>query len=119
MKFKALGANQGTRIQKFVKTAGAGDANMVSLTSYDVDMVKYYLLTVTSGGAPGVAQAHLQVYDPYLIMETDTTITCAGGSGYVNLGHGIKAYWESGTLAVGDTWYITAGVQEIKPINCW
>jgi hypothetical protein len=117
LKFKALGANQSTRVQKFVKTAGAGDANMVVIDEFDVDMVKYYLLTVTTGGAPGVAQANLQVYDPYLTMETDTTITCPAEGGEVNLGHGIKAYWESGTLAVGDTWYITAGVQDIKPFK--
>ena len=63
VKFKVLGANQGTRVQKFIKTAGAGDANMVMIDEFDVDMVKYYLLTVTAGGAPGTAQAHLQVYD--------------------------------------------------------
>ena len=48
-------------------------------------------------------------------METDTTITCPAAPGYVNLGHGIQAYWEGGSLQVGDTWYITAGIQEMKP----
>ena len=33
----------------------------------------------------------------------------------MQLGHGIQAYWEDGTLAVGDVWYITCGNQEIKP----
>ena len=33
----------------------------------------------------------------------------------MQLGHGIQAYWEDGTLSVGDVWYITCGNQEIKP----
>ena len=60
VKFKAFGSNQGTRIQKFIKTAGAGDANLVLIDEYNVTRTNYYLITVTVAGAPGVAQANLQ-----------------------------------------------------------
>ena len=64
LKFKAMGSNQSTRVQKFIKTAGAGNSNMVLIDEFDVATVKYYLITVGVAGAPGVAQANLQVYDP-------------------------------------------------------
>ena len=117
LKFKAMGSNQSTRVQKFIKTAGAGNSNMVLIDEFDVATVKYYLITVGVAGAPGVAQANLQVYDPFLTIETNETITCPAAPGFVNLGHGLKAYWEGGTLQVGDVWYITAGVQEVKPFK--
>ena len=115
VKFKAFGSNQSTRVQKFIKTAGAGDANLVLLDEYNTSGVKYYLLTVTQAGAPGVALANLKVYGPDLVNETDETITCPASPGYVNLGYNLKAYWEGGILQVGDVWYLTAGQQEIKP----
>jgi hypothetical protein len=115
VKFKALGSNQSTRVQKFIKTAGAGNSNLVLTDEYNTNGVKYYLITVTQAGVPGVAQANLKVYGPDLVNESDATITCPASPGYVNLGHNLKAYWEGGTLQVDDTWYLTAGQQEINP----
>ncbi len=117
VKFKLRGAGQVSKLQKCIKTAGSGSANMVVIDEFAGSGAAYYLLAVTVGGAPGTAQASLKLYGPDLVLENDTTIACPGEGGYVNLGNGLKAYWENGTLAVGDTWYLTCCSQEIKPLK--
>ena len=73
-------------MQKFIKTAGAGNSKLVLMDEYKTSGLKYYFITVTQGGAPGVAQANLKVYGPDLVNETDSTITCRGCSWVCQLG---------------------------------
>ena len=121
VKFKVRGAAEITRVQKFIKTAGAGTANLIVVDGFELLTTKYYLLTVQTAGAPGTATLLLQRYDAELELENDDgvndgeIITSATSTGPVQLGHGMEAYWEDGALAVGDVWYITCGNQEIKP----
>jgi hypothetical protein len=47
VKFKLRGSGEVTRVQKFIKTAGAGTSNMILIDGFTKAEVKYYLITVT------------------------------------------------------------------------
>ena len=66
VKFKVRGAAAITRVQKFIKTAGTGTANMIVVDGFDLLVTKYYLLTVQTAGAPGTATLLLQRYNAIL-----------------------------------------------------
>lgn len=115
VKFKLMGSGVVSRVQKFIKTGGTGTANMVLIDGFNLATVKYYQITVNKTGAPGTAEAELKVMGPNLVVESTETILCPTSSRPVQLGHGLQAYWEDGTLAFGDTWLITCGNQEKNP----
>ncbi len=124
VRFKLRGKGAVSRVQRFIKTAGTGAAKMVLIDGFDLAQVRYYHITVTEAGPPGTARATLAVYDGNLRLLNDVDpddgidgeeITCPSSTSPVLLGHGLRAYWQDGDLAVGDTWLITCGGQEIKP----
>ncbi len=124
VKFKVRGSGQITRVQRFIKSAGTGTANLVLVDGYELLRVQYYYLEVTQAGIPGVARLRLKVYDADMQLLNDEdpldgedgeVITSATSTSPVQLGNGLQAFWEDGFLEVGDLWQITAGNQEIKP----
>ncbi len=116
VRFKARGKGTVSRVQKFIKMAGSGTSDMVLVDGFNIATVRYYQVQVSEAGAPGTAKALLSVYGPDMQpLVVDTEILCPTSTAPVNLGHGLQAYWTDGTLAVGDTWQITCGNQEIRP----
>ena len=122
--FKLRGTGAVSRVQRFIRTAGTGTADMILVDGFNPAVVRYFVITVTKAGAPGDATATLAVYDSDLNLLNDAdpddgidgeTIICPSSTSPVLLGHGLQGYWLDGTLAVGDTWMITCGNQEIKP----
>ncbi|MGQ9919855.1 MAG: LamG-like jellyroll fold domain-containing protein [Desulfobacca sp.] len=124
VKFKLLGQGVGSRVQRFIKTAGSGTAALVLSDGFNLAEVRYYTITVTKTGSPGTAEAILAVHDSDLRLLNDVdpedeidgeTIVCPSSTAPVHLGHGLHASWQDGTLVVGDTWLITCGNEEMKP----
>jgi hypothetical protein len=114
IKFKAKGACNTTKVQKFIRTAGTGNSTMIlDDSNFAASELKYYCLTIDTGGSPGVATATVKVYGPDLKLESTTAITTPAMDNYINLGNGLKAKWQGDPLAAGDTWYVTVGSQEI------
>jgi len=115
VRFKLQGKGRVSRVQRFIKTAGTGTSDPVLIDGFSLAEVRYYEITVTKAGAPGTAEATLKVYENDLQVLNEVTIVCPSSTSPVNLGDGLQAYWQDGTLAVGDVWMITCGNQEVKP----
>lgn len=108
-----------SHVQKFLKAAGTGTAPLIVQDGFILATVKYFQLTVTAGGPPGLAKVLVQRFGADMVPETEEAVTSATALQPLDLGYGLKAYWLDGSLEVGDTWLLTCGNQEIRLHRLW